>query len=131
MFKKITGKDYVNYKLNNVYKINNNPFCNYIIYEEKKIILGFIIYSLIYERAEIEYIYVDKNYRRNHIGTKLINYMEKNAISNKCTNITLEVSIKNTEAYNLYLKNGFIEVATREKYYNGVDALLMLKKLGD
>ena len=57
--------------------------------------------------------------------------MEKNAISNKCTNITLEVSIKNTEAYNLYLKNGFIEVATREKYYNGVDALLMLKKLGD
>ena len=35
-------------------KIDNNPFRKYLVYDDKAI----LIYSLIYDRIEIDYIYV-------------------------------------------------------------------------
>ena len=44
-------------------------------------------------------------------------------------NITLEVSIQNQNAMNLYEKFGFEKKAIREKYYQGIDGILMEKEL--
>ena len=49
--------------------------------------------------------------------------------SKDCNNISLEVRKDNIDAYKLYSKFGFKRVATREKYYNGMDGYLMIKEV--
>ena len=44
-------------------------------------------------------------------------------------NITLEVSTENQKAINLYEKFEFKKKAMREKYYQGIDGILMEKEL--
>ena len=103
-------------------EVLNNPFTKIYLYEN----VGFIIISKYYERLEIDYIFVLEKYRKNGIASKLINYIiNKNK---EIENITLEVSVENVAAINLYKKFGFVVVATREKYYNGIDAYLMERK---
>ncbi len=109
------------------YELKPSPFLHVIIYEEESI-KAVLVYQLIYDRIEIDYIIVDKMYRKNGIGSELLDYLIKN---NNVKNITLEVNENNIAAINLYLKYGFKVVATRKNYYKDEDGLLMLKKLGD
>ena len=128
MFKEINNREYISLNLQKYYNLGNNPYVKCIAYFKHNC-LGFVVFSLIYDRIEIEYIYVEKEYRHQNIGTKLLQYVEKIGLDNKCDNISLEVSIENINAIKLYEKCGFYKVATREIYYSGVDGLLMLKKL--
>ena len=77
-----------------------------------------------YEKAEINNIYVLNEYRSQGIGSKLLDYLVKKC--KICENITLEVRKDNINAIYLYKKYGFKEVAIREKYYNGLDGILMM-----
>jgi ribosomal protein S18 acetylase RimI-like enzyme len=43
--------------------------------------------------------------------------------------ISLEVSVLNEAAIQLYLKHGFKVVSLRKAYYDGVDAYLMVKDM--
>lgn len=104
----------------------NEEFNNKKVYVENNKIIGFIDYSIIYDRAEINYIWVNPDYQRKGIATKLLNNMLSNL--NGVLNVTLEVNDSNTKAINFYLKNGFKTVSKREKYYrDGHDAYLMMK----
>ena len=40
--------------------LENNPFIYYYVYKEKEEILGFINYSILYDRAELNYIVVQE-----------------------------------------------------------------------
>ena len=106
-------------------EIKNDVFSKIIVFEHDKI-LGFISYSIIYERAELNYIAVDKQYRKQGIAKELMNYMIED-IKN-LDNITLEVDIKNEAAIQLYKKFGFEIEAKRENYYDDSDAYLMIKR---
>lgn len=103
-------------------------YTKYYSYIENDLIVGFLSFDLIYDRAEINYIFVEKDYRQQGIATKLLNYM-LDICDNECKNITLEVKESNKSAINFYLKNGFIEVARREKYYQDEDGILMIKEM--
>ena len=123
MIKEITNIDY----LNNLsdYKISLNEFNHILVYEKDNKIVAFLDYSKMYEKLEINYIFVINEYRRNNIAYELIKYMIDN---NEFENITLEVNVNNLSAINLYKKHGFEIVAIREKYYNGVDGYLMERR---
>ncbi len=108
----------------------DDPFKKYLAYKQDNLFVGFLNYSLIYDRIEIEYIYVNSSYRNKGIASNLINYLVAIGYKNNCTNITLEVRKSNTEAIYLYKKNNFIDVAVRKNYYNNEDGILMLRKLG-
>ena len=54
-------------------------FSNYLIYKEKDSVVGFFNYDLIYDRIEIDYIYVNPEYRKQGIASKLFNYMVENS----------------------------------------------------
>ena len=108
---------------------NTNPFSKKIEYIENNISIGYLEYSLIYDRIEIDNIFVEKEHRGKGIGTKLLEYIINYSKNNKIINITLEVRASNTIAQNLYKKKGFIEVAIRKYYYGDEDALLMEKKV--
>ena len=100
-------------------------FSKEFVYVLENQIVGFVIYSLIYDRIELNYIYVDKENRNNGIASKLISYMIS---QNDFQNITLEVNINNKEAISLYKKHGFSVCAIRKNYYNGEDGYLMIRK---
>ena len=104
----------------------NEEFNYKKVYVDNNKIIGFIDYSVIYERAEINYIYVLDFYQRQGIATKLLNNM-LSSLKN-VLNITLEVNENNTKAINFYKKNGFEIVSKRSNYYkDGDDAYLMMK----
>ena len=101
-----------------------NPFAKYLIYKEDNQILGYIYYSDIYDRAEINQFEVEVSHRNCGKGKKIIEKM----IELVDKSITLEVKKDNYPAINLYKKQGFIEKAIRKGYYQGIDAILMERK---
>ncbi len=107
--------------------ISTNPFGRRIEYFIDEESVGYLEYSLIYDRMEIDNIKVLEEYRGQGIGTKLMAYLVSLAIDYKVDNITLEVRVSNDIARNLYKKFGFREVALRKYYYGDEDAILMKK----
>lgn len=123
------SKYYKEFDESDVDLFKQGPFSSIMVYEEKNKIVGFINYNIIYNRAEIDYIYVDKDYRRKNIASELLQFCIDDALTSGCLNITLEVNEHNDIGISLYQKFGFEKVAKRERYYHGEDALLMVKNL--
>ena len=110
---------------NNIDKPITSPFSCDVIYTDEGRIIGFLNYSIMYEKAEINMIYVLEDCRNKGIGTKMLDYaLEKCKI---CENVTLEVRKDNACAISLYKKFGFKEVAIRQNYYGSVDGVLMVR----
>ena len=91
--------------------------------------MGFINIDIIYEKAEIEYIYVVEKWRKNKIATKLLEKAEKDLINKRVSTITLEVNVNNFSAFKFYEKNEYKKINIRKHYYGNDDAYLMLKEL--
>ena len=102
----------------------NNPFAKYLVLNESNKIIGYIYYSDIYVRAEINQIEIIKESRNKHKGTLLLREFLK--IVNK--DVTLEVNKENIYAIKLYENFGFEKKALRKGYYNGIDGILMERK---
>lgn len=105
------------------------PFSFYYIYKVGNEVIGMIGYAIMYERAELNYIYVKPMYRGTHVGSLLMDDMIKRCANKNVQSITLEVRSGNETAINLYKKYGFEERAIRKKYYQGEDGILMEKVL--
>ncbi len=122
---------YFDFLNNNIFEFNidylkkNNPFLkNYVFLDDNKPI-GLISYSLIYDRIELEYIWVSFEHRKKGIASKLMDRM----FDEKVSNITLEVNVNNVNAIKLYEKYGFKIVSIREKYYGDENAYLMIREM--
>lgn len=113
-----------------LYKEKYNPIINdytfILVFKENDKYIGFLIYQLLYESAEIIDIFVIDEYRNKGIGKALINKMLENKQIEK---VTLEVKNDNKNAIMLYNSLGFKPVSIRKGYYNGTDAILMLKEV--
>ena len=115
---------------NFIYKLSEkefstDPFLKILTFEDDNLIKGFLLYSEIYDRIEINQIEVLTKYQQKHIASSLMEYLINIARGKQLSNITLEVKENNYKAINLYLKYNFVEVAKRKGYYNGLDAILM------
>ena len=108
-------------------KYSDNVYTNWLIYETDNKIVGFLNYDSIYDKAEIEYIYVDPLYRNKNIATHLLNEMIRLLNESNINSITLEVRSDNTSAIKFYEKNNFKNAAIRKNYYGAVDAILMIR----
>ena len=109
--------------------IHSNPFARRIEYVVEEKVVGYLEYSLIYDRIEIDNFSVLEEYRNKGIGNKLMSYLVGIAINERVVNITLEVRTSNEIARNLYKKFGFREVALRKFYYGDEDGILMEKQV--
>lgn len=109
--------------------MEKNSFSRYFIYCEESNIIGFVNYYDLYDRFEIAHIEVLEKYRNKKVGSKLIEYLINLGNEKNIENITLEVNVNNKYAIMLYEKYNFKEVAVRKNYYNGVDGLLMERKM--
>lgn len=132
MVKLITKDNY--YDLNDEFlsfdylkhEFENNPFAKFLVLIEEDKLIGYLYYSDIYDRIEINQFEVKEEYRKKGNGELLL----KELINNN-KDITLEVRKSNVPAISLYKKNKFKEVSTRKNYYNGEDGILMERTGGD
>lgn len=122
---------YFDIHIENFKILSEHPFSKWLVYIYNDKIVGFLNYYIMYENAELEYIFVSEECRMQSIGFELMNFFINELKKNDCQSITLEVNINNVAAINLYKKFGFQKVSIRKKYYNNDDALLMQRKLGD
>lgn len=110
------------------YEINNNEFSTTLVVYQDKNLIGYINYWIIFDQATINKICVREDYRKKGIGNKLLKIAFDDFIKAQCIVVTLEVRVSNLKAINLYEKNGFKRVLTKENYYSdGEDAFYMVK----
>ena len=109
----------------NEYELDKNTN----IYIKDNQIIAFISYKILYERAEIDYIFVKEEERKKGIASILLNDMINECARNNVETIDLEVNSLNKNAINLYQKFDFKVIGKRDKYYNGIDALLMMREV--
>lgn len=129
MIKLISSKDKIELQKKISFLIGDGVFEKCFVYKLNDNLIGFIDFSDIYDRLELNYIWIDPKYRGNNYSKILMNFMIDYVINKKeIKNITLEVSVDNYVAINLYTNYGFNKVAIRSQYYNGVDGLLMIRK---
>ena len=107
----------------------NNPYTRVYAFIDNSQIIGIIHINDIYDRYEINNIYVLPEHRNKIIASLLMEKIIKEAEENKKINITLEVRKNNFPAINLYKKCGFVEKAVRKGYYKGIDGILMEKEM--
>lgn len=98
-----------------------NPFAKFLVLKEENKVIGYIYYSDIYERAEINQFEIETFHRNCGKGQKLL----KKLIEAVDKSITLEVRKDNISAIRVYEKLGFKRKAIRKNYYDGVDGILM------
>lgn len=111
--------------LHDNYEFNLDIYSRCLVIEKNDEIVGFIVYSIIYNRAEIIDIVIDKSKRNNGLGKELLQAAIFDCKKSNCVNITLEVNESNSIAINFYKTNGFKIVAIRKKYYGNLDGYLM------
>lgn len=112
-----------------IYVDDANPYARMIEFYEDENLLGYLDYSLIYDRIEINNFFVNPENRNQGIGKKLLSYLVVVAINNHVVNMTLEVRESNIVARELYKKFGFREVALRKFYYGDENGILMEKQV--
>ena len=106
-----------------------NPYSRRIEYCDGDLLVGYLEYSLIYDRIEIDDFFVIEKRRGEGIGKKLLSYLVVIGINQHVVNMTLEVRESNEVARELYKKFGFREVALRKFYYGDEDGILMEKQV--
>ena len=109
--------------------MRTNPYVKVCTYSVDKKVVGIIEYQDIYDRFELNNIFVLNDYRNNGVASYLMNYMIEEGKKKKIVNITLEVREDNINAINLYKKYGFIEKAIRSNYYGDCNGILMEKEM--
>lgn len=107
--------------------MEDNPFSIYLGYQSNKELVAFINFNILYEQAELNYIYVKPEFRGTKLGTLLMEEMFKRCYEKKVNTITLEVRISNTGAIQFYKNLGFEEISIRKNYYKEEDAYLLQK----
>ena len=101
--------------------------------KEKDQIVGFIIGTIYYERAELTghilTINIREAHRRKGVGIALLEEMEKQFKEQGVTVCRLEVREDNIPAIRLYEKLGYKRIAELENYYGKVNGLCLKKLL--
>lgn len=121
--------NYLGNLLHENYVFDLDVFSRCLVMQIDSVIIGYVVYSIIYERAEIIDIIIDPLYRNKSYGYKLLLSCIEDIRLNNCKNITLEVNSNNMAAICLYKKLDFKIEAVREKYYGINDGYLMKKDL--
>ena len=114
---------------------NNSNVESFALRQNKWIIgIGNIIFDEDSKYAHIMHIFIDDNYRRKGLATKIIQYLETLARERKMKILTLRVMPKNKPAIKLYEKIGFKEKSIKNEDLpnssnNNKEAINLYKKI--
>lgn len=101
-----------------------------ILAEDGGEIIGYAGITVADDTADIDNIAVTELYRNSGVGTALIKSLISLAEKKGVKKLFLEVRVSNSVAMRLYLKNGFVGVYARTRYYSdGEDCLVMAREI--
>lgn len=105
----------------------SNPLAKYFVAKLNNKVVGFAGTWIVLDESHITNIAVHPDYRKQNIGSKLLEELLSYCRNHKCTAFTLEVRSSNEAAKALYEKYGFKQDGIRKGYYedNKEDAILM------
>ena len=110
------------------YELLSNPCSRLYVVVVQGQIIAYADLWLMFEQAEVAKIAVEKNYRHQGYGQRLLTYLENKARKAHCETMSLEVRIDNQVAITLYEACGFVRMTIRKDYYTDhTDAYLMVK----
>lgn len=104
----------------------NNENSHYIVAKIDTEIVGFAGIWKSIDDIHITDIVVKKDFRKNGIGSLLLQKLITLTKELKFHELTLEVNSNNEIAKKLYLKFGFKELGVRKKYYNNTDDAIIM-----
>jgi ribosomal-protein-alanine N-acetyltransferase len=112
-------------------EINNRgisfPFV--VVHSHQEKIIGYIIFWLMEEKAQISNFAIHPDFRRLGVGEKVLTRIIAQIRKYGAKSVILEVRPSNFAARRLYEKYGFKSLGIRKDYYRdpGEDALVMVK----
>ncbi len=104
----------------------------FYIYTNRKEIDAVLNTKIVFDTAEIDFLFVKESQRGKGIAQKLLQQFEETCQKqqHKVEHILLEVGENNVPAVKLYKKWGFEQISVRTNYYKGIkNALIMEKRL--
>lgn len=104
----------------------NNTNSYYIVAKLNTKVVGFAGIWKSVDDVHITDIVVKKDFRKNGIGSLLLQKLISVAKELKFKELTLEVNSNNEPAKKLYLKFGFKELGIRKRYYNNTDDAIIM-----
>lgn len=111
------------------YELEENPYAQYYVIEEKQTILGYVGLWMLGDQCQITTIGIDESYQGKGYASQLMEFVFKKCEELNYRNINLEVRVSNDKAIALYRKYGLKKVAVRKNYYaDHEDAYLMIKE---
>lgn len=107
-----------------------------IVYEKEKErvldnkVVGYCLYQVVFEQAEILRIGTHPNYQRQGIASQLFDKLNRELMQRQVENLLLEVRADNIPAIALYEQQQFVVIHRRKGYYQlkdkaAIDALIM------
>lgn len=90
---------------------------DYLVLSEAGQWIGFISYQLVLDEVEITHVVIHKNFQHLGHGGRLIAQLIQQLNQQGVAQIFLEVRVSNTNARQLYEKNGFKIINRRKNYY--------------
>ena len=93
-------------------------------------VVGYCLYQVVFEQAEILRIGTHPNYQRQGFAAQLLIALNKELKANNVNSLLLEVREDNSPAIALYKQQGFLLIHRRKGYYQqpqqiAIDALIM------
>ena len=104
-----------------------NPIARYLVAKIDNKVVGFVGTWIVLDESHITNIAVHPNYRKQGIGSSLLETFLKYCKSQGCIAYTLEVRNSNKAARTLYEKYNFKQEGIRKGYYEDTkeDAIIM------
>lgn len=113
--------------------LNQANIHGYIAYDEPLLsyeqLNGFVFYSVMFDSADLLYVYIPKSKRGSGFGLDLLETsLERLSSEEQIQRVLLEVRISNNIAIDLYKKLGFHQIDTRKSYYKDGETALIFSK---
>jgi ribosomal-protein-alanine N-acetyltransferase len=112
-------------------ELEKESFAWYRVLEYRDRLVGYGGYWRIKNEAHLVTFAIHPSFRKKGLGTRLLEYLLKDAQDKSLDTITLEVRHSNMIAQRFYERSGFKKIAIRSHYYSDTDedAIVYWKKL--
>ena len=128
------SRDYIEYDLgwgytpDKITRLIKNKNKNVIVAREDNRLVGFGIMTYYDTQANLDLLGVKLRHRYQGIGRKLVQWLEKVALTAGIVNIYIQVRESNTGAIKFYEKLNYSIIDKRPGYYRGREAAVIMAK---
>jgi ribosomal protein S18 acetylase RimI-like enzyme len=116
------------YTLKRIAKLIGDSSRNVVVARVGSHLAGFGIMTYYEDQANLDLLAVTRSFRRMRIGTQIVEWLEKVALTAGAFNIFVQVRARNTSAIQFYQSVGFSVLDDEKAYCRGVEAGLIMAK---